>query len=55
MQLKGDERSFYMNENMATLGPWTILIDRFMEMMVNCHGESVFKSCFCGDLKAESL
>jgi len=46
MQLKGDERSFYMNENMATLNPWIILIDKFMETMGNHHGENTFKSCF---------
>jgi len=55
MQLKGDERSFYMNENMATLSPWTMMIDRFMEMMEDFHGESGFKSCFYGNLGAESF
>jgi hypothetical protein len=55
MQLKAYERSFYMNENMATLSPWIIMIDRFMEMMVNFHGETGFNSCFYGNFGAESL
>ena len=55
MQLKDFELSFYMNENMATLSPWTIMIDRFMEMMVNFDGETGFKSRPYGNLKAESF
>jgi len=30
---------FSMNENMATLSPWAILIDKFMENMANHHGK----------------
>jgi hypothetical protein len=31
------------------------MIDRFMEMIANSHGKTKVKSCFYGNLEAESL
>jgi len=49
------EHSFYINENMATSVPWTTMIDTFIDKMVIHHGKNTFKSCFYGNLEAESL